>query len=215
MASHRAGAIALGDCHLSNGVTITAEHAVVFAAVDRSEVLHVNLGGRTVMTLAESDSSPAGRTLVHHGEGIEATPMRPGVRQVSRIMHLGQVARNTLRISAEDPIQGRSLMNNLMPSFSAADVSRLGTLVAAVRKEIALVPDAPATTEGPPRHSPLEATWSRLVGMLDLGPEPEMRVCPECKHPYTLAATRCGHRWASLPPLSRPIPSPDAGGREG
>jgi hypothetical protein len=43
-------------------------------------------------------------------------------------------------------------------------------------------------------------TWSRLVEMLDLGAEPEMRECPNCKHMGMLLATRCGHCWAVLPP---------------
>lgn len=94
-------------------------------------------------------------------------------------------------------------MNNLMLTFSAADVSRLRTLIAEVEKEIGLVLGTLTTAEGPPRKTALEMTWSSLVGMLDLGPEPEMRVCPECKHPCMLGATRCGHCWTSLPALSR------------
>jgi len=95
----------------------------------------------------------------------------------------------------------RNLMNNLMLTFSATDLSRLRTLVAAVEKEIALIPTAPTTEKGASPRTALETTWSRLVEMLDLGSEPEMRTCPECKHLCMLGATRCGHCWAGLPSL--------------
>ena len=83
-------------------------------------------------------------------------------------------------------------MNNLMLSFSGADISRLRILVAAVGKEIALAPGATAPESQPPRTA-LDTTWSSLVGMLDLGTEPEMRSCPTCGHLCTLGASRCGH----------------------
>jgi len=89
-------------------------------------------------------------------------------------------------------------MNNQMLSFAGADLSRLRTLVAAVGKEIALAPGA-TTAESQTPRSPLDMTWSRLVEMLDLGTEPEMRECPACKHLCTLGASRCGRCWASLP----------------
>jgi hypothetical protein len=90
-------------------------------------------------------------------------------------------------------------MNNLMLSFSGTDLSRLRTLVAAVGKEIALVPGAVTTAASP--KTPLDMTWSRLVDMLDLGTEPEMRSCPTCKNLCALGASRCGHCWTSLLPL--------------
>lgn len=92
-------------------------------------------------------------------------------------------------------------MNNLMLSFSGADLTRLRTLVAAVSKEIALVPRAAATAEPQTPKTALEITWSNLIQMLDLGTEPEMRECPECKHLCPVGATRCVHCWSSLPAL--------------
>jgi hypothetical protein len=92
-------------------------------------------------------------------------------------------------------------MNNLMLSFSAADVSRLRTLVAAVGKEIALVPAAATAVQSPSPGTALDTTWARLVEMLDLGTEPQMRECPHCKSQCTLGATRCGRCWISLPSL--------------
>ena len=91
-------------------------------------------------------------------------------------------------------------MNNMMLSFTGADLSRLRTLVTAVEKEIALVPGATATDSKTPRNA-LDTSWSRLVEMLDLGTEPQMRECPACKHPCTLGASRWGRCWASLPSL--------------
>jgi hypothetical protein len=90
-------------------------------------------------------------------------------------------------------------MNNLMLTLNAADVSRLRTIVAAVDKEMALVLSTP---EEQPRKQALEMTWSRLVAMLDLGPEPEMRVCPECNHLCMAGATLCVNCWKHLPALA-------------
>ena len=69
-------------------------------------------------------------------------------------------------------------MNNLMLTFSGVELSRLRTLVAAAGKEIALVPGAATAAESQNPRTALDMTWSRLVDMLDLGTEPEMRECP-------------------------------------
>lgn len=92
-------------------------------------------------------------------------------------------------------------MNNLTLSLSGADLSRLRTLVAAVDKEI--VHDSGSSTAAGSQtpRSALNLTWSRLVEMLDLGTEPEMRTCPTCKHLCTLGTMRCSHCWTSLLPL--------------
>lgn len=93
-------------------------------------------------------------------------------------------------------------MNNLMLRFSAADVSRLRALVGGVEEEMALVLGTLTTAEAQPRKTALEMTWSNLVGMLDLGPEPEMRVCLQCKHLCMVGATRCVNCWSRLPALA-------------
>ena len=90
-------------------------------------------------------------------------------------------------------------MNNLMLKFSGVDLSRLRTLVAGVGKEIALATDKAAPPQSPPSGAALGVAWARLVEMLDLGSEPEMRECPACKAPCMLGATRCGNCWSSLP----------------
>lgn len=94
-------------------------------------------------------------------------------------------------------------MNNHMLRFSGPDVTRLRNLVADIAKNVALLramdSASPAEREGP--RTALETTWSKLVDMLDLGPEPEMRECPNCKRLNLLGATRCGHCWSPLPAL--------------
>jgi hypothetical protein len=53
--------------------------------------------------------------------------------------------------------------------------------------------------------APLQAdvlgrSWTQLVGLLALGPEPELRVCPRCKSQGMKDATRCGYCWQALTP---------------
>jgi hypothetical protein len=93
-------------------------------------------------------------------------------------------------------------MNNLMISFSSADLTRLRTLVAAVANEIALVPGSTKPADGERARTGLDVAWSNLVEMLDLGPEPVMATCPKCKHPYPIGALRCDHCWTSLSDLN-------------
>lgn len=47
----------------------------------------------------------------------------------------------------------------------------------------------------------LIASFADLVGTLDLGPEPETRVCPVCGRVGMRAATHCGHCWTKLSPI--------------
>jgi hypothetical protein len=97
-----------------------------------------------------------------------------------------------------------TFMNNLMLHFSGVELSRLRTLVADVEKEVARgrSTDATAGTQTP--RTALDMTWSRLVALLDLGAEPEMRECPKCKQLCMLGATRCNRCWTSLPaPMSK------------
>lgn len=47
----------------------------------------------------------------------------------------------------------------------------------------------------------LRSSWAELLKLLALGPEPEVRECPVCKHIGMCAATRCGYCWTKLSPL--------------
>jgi hypothetical protein len=92
-------------------------------------------------------------------------------------------------------------MNSLRLSFSGAELTRLRKLVADVTNELALArpKDSTAPKKGEATRTPLEATWSRLVEMLDLGPEPALHECPKCKRLNMLGSTRCGYCWSILP----------------
>jgi hypothetical protein len=92
-------------------------------------------------------------------------------------------------------------MNNLTLSLSGAELSRLRALVAEVETEIALASRSTAPAGGLVQKTALNTTWTRLVSMLDLGSEPEMRKCPACNGLCTLGATRCVHCWGHLRPL--------------
>jgi hypothetical protein len=47
----------------------------------------------------------------------------------------------------------------------------------------------------------LSSSWAELVDLLALGPAPELRECPACRHSGMRDATRCGHCWTALSPL--------------
>ena len=46
-------------------------------------------------------------------------------------------------------------------------------------------------------------SWAVLVEILALGPAPEMRECPVCRHRGLRAATRCGFCWTALATLAQ------------
>lgn len=92
-------------------------------------------------------------------------------------------------------------MNNLMLHFSGADLSRLRVLVADVEKQVVGGRDKVGPADRQPKTA-LETSWSRLVALLDLGSEPEMRECPSCHAMGMAGATRCGNCWASLPAVA-------------
>jgi hypothetical protein len=76
--------------------------------------------------------------------------------------------------------------------------ARLRALVATIDRELSRLPRSTATegTDG------LIVSWAELVKVLALGPVPEVRECPVCKHIGMLAATLCGYCWTKLSPLS-------------
>ena len=86
--------------------------------------------------------------------------------------------------------------------FSGPDAerSRLRTVVATIDGEISHL-QRQVTSGGRPSLNALLSAWDDLVARLALGPEPEVRVCPVCKHVAMRAATLCGHCWTKLSPL--------------
>jgi hypothetical protein len=94
-------------------------------------------------------------------------------------------------------------MNNLLLSFSGADLERLRTLVTAVGAEVAHTQGKDPNLETQGSRVALDTTWTALVKMLDLGTAPEMRECPECGRHGMAEATRCGYCWSKLPALMK------------
>ncbi|MBN1605006.1 MAG: hypothetical protein JW940_00150 [Polyangiaceae bacterium] len=79
--------------------------------------------------------------------------------------------------------------------------SRLRVIVSAVEREISRLPGQTSADAGPGPPSALAAAFANLVQELALGPEPERRECPVCKHTGMRAATVCGYCWTKLTPL--------------
>jgi hypothetical protein len=109
------------------------------------------------------------------------------------------VARNVLLALA---------MNNLMLNLSGPELSRLRVLVEAVGEEVGRLTAGAVPGESAPPKNALDLAWSRLVGLLDLGSEPEMQTCPNCKAQCMRRATLCGNCWTRIPaPNSKPTAS--------
>ena len=94
-------------------------------------------------------------------------------------------------------------MNSQRFSVPDAARSKLRATVATIEREISRLPRQIADDlRSPP--SGLRASFADLVEQLALGPEPEMRQCPDCKHVCMRAATLCAHCWTKLtPPTGR------------
>jgi hypothetical protein len=76
--------------------------------------------------------------------------------------------------------------------------------VATIEREIAGLPGQVTDHDGRSQPNGLLASWNDLVEQLALGPEPEVRECPVCRHIGMRAATRCGYCWTKLtPPAER------------
>lgn len=76
--------------------------------------------------------------------------------------------------------------------YSDAAIEKLRSIVDTIDQEIEREPPAAA----------LRAAWRELVEAMALGAAPETRICPTCHGVGMRAASRCGHCWAKLQPLS-------------
>lgn len=76
-------------------------------------------------------------------------------------------------------------------NYGDKSVATLRAVVAAIEEQFARVP--------PPEQ--LRDAWAEMVGVLALGPAPELRTCPKCGEIGMRAATRCIRCWSSLKPL--------------
>ena len=90
-----------------------------------------------------------------------------------------------------------------------ADTVRLRTVIAAIDRELSLLPRSPG--DGGAASEPLRRSWAELLELLALGPAPETRLCPICGHVGMRAATLCGNCWSKLsPPAADADIGPDA-----
>ena len=71
-----------------------------------------------------------------------------------------------------------------------------------IEKSITAAMGHATTNESKVAMHELGGSFSRLVQMLALGPEPEVRNCPQCGKEAMIAATLCGHCWAHLIPVA-------------
>jgi hypothetical protein len=84
-------------------------------------------------------------------------------------------------------------------SLRESDSAALRPVIATLEGEFASL-DAQVDLEGYGRASEqLGVTWRRLVALLALGPPPELRTCPYCKHEIRRVATRCIQCWKQSP----------------
>jgi hypothetical protein len=95
-------------------------------------------------------------------------------------------------------------MNSPRSSVPDAARSRLRATVAMIEREISRLPRRVTDDEIRSPANGLLASFTDLVEQLALGPEPEVRECPVCKHIGMRAATLCGYCWTKLtPPAGR------------
>ena len=101
-------------------------------------------------------------------------------------------------------------MNPARLDLSESDRSRLRAVVSTIDRGLSCLALAGTPEDHRAATRELVTSWQQLVGLLALGPAPEVRLCPACQHVCMRAATRCGHCWASLPPVAAVAPVPAA-----
>ncbi len=95
-------------------------------------------------------------------------------------------------------------MNSPRLSVPDAARSRLRATVATIEREISRLPRQVTGDDSRSPPKGLLASFTDLVEQLELGPEPEVRHCPVCKHIGIRTATLCGYCWTKLtPPTGR------------
>ncbi len=87
----------------------------------------------------------------------------------------------------------------------SAQNATLRPVVAAIESALLRLP--PGTVNDDGALQGLRASWAELVGILALGPAPEMRACPRCGRGGLRAATRCRFCWATLPDVGSGQPA--------
>ena len=88
--------------------------------------------------------------------------------------------------------------NSTPDSVPDAKRSRLRATIAAIEHELARLPPEVTNDNRATPADALRASVADLVAQLALGPEPEYRQCPVCRHVGMRVATVCGHCWTKL-----------------
>jgi hypothetical protein len=94
-------------------------------------------------------------------------------------------------------------MNSAPFEISDGDRSRLRAVVATIDRELSCLSLEGTAEDHREAQRGLAVSWAQLVELLEVGPAPEVRECPTCRHVCMRAATLCGHCWTtlgSLPP---------------
>jgi hypothetical protein len=94
--------------------------------------------------------------------------------------------------------------NNSPDSVPDSKRSRLRATVAAIERDLAQLPPEIASDNRATAADGLRASVADLIQQLALGPEPEYRQCPVCKHFVMRVASVCGHCWTKLTPPTSP-----------
>jgi len=84
--------------------------------------------------------------------------------------------------------------------MSFPNSERLRAAVATIESDMASLSTRVTTGNDKATLAGLATSWSELVKLLALGPSPDVRECPQCKHTAMRAATRCGFCWVRLSP---------------
>jgi hypothetical protein len=80
--------------------------------------------------------------------------------------------------------------------------ANLRLAVATIEGELAQLATYPTGAIPATSVPELRASWARLVELLALGPEPQVRNCPTCNHLVYLTAVRCRFCWNKLRPAA-------------
>ena len=86
--------------------------------------------------------------------------------------------------------------------------SRLRAAVASVTDAFAKMPTISGASSSSVAERELHASWTALVDLLALGPEPALRECPSCGKSGIRNATLCSNCWAKLTPPSHEAVTP-------
>ncbi len=86
--------------------------------------------------------------------------------------------------------------------------AQLRAIVATIDQEMSILSGQVMRDDPHATSDRLVASWAALVKLLALGPVPETRVCPVCRHVGSRDATRCGYCWRKLAPFIGAAPLP-------